>query len=348
MARWVVLATIILATPVFLPRLWGWEFGWVASGVGGWSMAAESGIMPLSITYHQKKASYGIGDIVSFDYQGNPDPSQNGKSVKRVGAINVDGSFRVAGLNKLCSVPPWNAPSSSIYGKVVFHRSLLPVAYWRWLSMGWSISIDDITKREKFVFSPKVLLNLASNAGRIENWKHLSFAPSSVIEGTEGVFVAKQDGMARMYEGRKIVSILKLTPTDTITSKDDGRFFVNRYEGKMPVRYAWTQSGLADRQLVGNVSLPTVPTDDKITLCGKQGDLILKAKSPFTRVEVTISDSPVRVFVVKGDHVIEVKRRDSGLKLAQIPSSTEVRIIGVRPADWGEILDSGLSGVRVY
>lgn len=260
------------------------------------------------------------GDLVALGSR-----SALGRSIKRVKAITPQGVV-VVGDNA-------NRSMDSEYGLRTDGQVV-------------AIPLSDV-RRVRDIWSIQRLLRSRTETGRIENWKQFSFSPASVIEGVEGVFVVKQEVMAQMYEGRNIISTLKLAQSDTITQQD-GLFLVYRYEAGMPTRYTWIRSGLADRQLVGNVSLPAVPTDTGITLSSEKGDLVINAKSPFTTVEVEITNNLIRVFVVKGDHVIEAKRRDSGLKLAQIPPSTEARVIGVRPADWGEIPESGLTGVRVY
>jgi len=210
-----------------------------------------------------------------------------------------------------------------------------------------TIPFSDV-RRVRDIWSPERLIRCFTEQGRVQNWKQFAFAPSSVIEGEGELFVVKRESEALMFEGRKTVSTLKFAQSDAITQQD-GRFLVCRYEAGMPVRYTWTQSGLANRQLVGNVGLPAVPTGDEIALSSEQGDLVLTTKVPFTKVEITIADSPIRVYVISGDKAIEARRMaESGPKLASLPLTSEIRIIGVRPADYGEIPESGLTGVRVY
>lgn len=201
--RWVALGAIILVTPAFLPRIWGWEFGWVGGGFGGWSMANEGGIMPLSVTYQQRQASYKVGDFVVFDYQGGSDETQNGRSVKCVTSVNADGSYAVAGLNSHNSVAPYNAHPESIYGKVMFHRSLMPVAYWRWLSMEWQLNATEIHKRWASVIAYPV--RAFSSKGRTTNVVNLRFSPSVFTSWSGERLAVENESGVEVWENGKLV-----------------------------------------------------------------------------------------------------------------------------------------------
>ena len=165
-------------------------------------MANERGIMPLSVIYHQHQGSYVVGDFVVFDYQGSADETQNGRSVKCVTSVNADGSYRVAGLNGHNSVAPYDAPPKSIYGKVVFHRSLMPVAYWRWLSMNWQLNAAEIHERWVSVIAYPV--RAFSSKGRTMNMVNLRFSPS-VFTCWSGDRLAVEDDGVEVWENGKLV-----------------------------------------------------------------------------------------------------------------------------------------------
>lgn len=178
---WVLVITIVVvAISPLIPCLWGWKMGWLGTGFGDWSMAAHGGIMPGSIVYHQKLPQYSVGDIVSFEYNGNDDPTQNGPSLKLVVAKNSDGSYCVKGMNYVNSFAPCDVSPRDIYGKVVWHHSYLPESYWRWLTMGWTLNYDEIDARWHAIFSFQTIRNIFNKAGWFRNWIEFNYAKSDV------------------------------------------------------------------------------------------------------------------------------------------------------------------------
>ena len=205
LAKWPVIGATGLTLLFLAPNLFGAGWGFVGTGEGGWSMANEGGIMPLSRTYHQAQSSYEVGDIVSFDYQGSADPSQNGRSIKRITSVNADGSYTVEGLNDHNSVVPWNAPPESIYGKIVYNDSPVPVSYWRWLSVDWSLKAEQIRKRIPAIVSFRTLKNMMSENGRLENrlqWNRGPIIPAFAVG--QICFLSTPEGWSAICGGKVI------------------------------------------------------------------------------------------------------------------------------------------------
>jgi hypothetical protein len=214
--KWPIVATLIILAVVFVPALWGWNFHCTATGNGSWSMANEGGVMPMSAYYTAKRAAYSVGDIVSFEYRNGATAQDNGPSIKRVTSVHPDGSYAVAGLNELCSVPPCNVPSTDIRGRIIAGPvSLMPTAYWRWLSMGWTLDVDEIALRSERIFSVETLRNAFTEGGRWRNGTMLSTPPHDVCYITGGAFVSVWDRVAlesRVYmlPSQEVVYVSKL------------------------------------------------------------------------------------------------------------------------------------------
>jgi len=209
MTRWPILIFMIGMTVAYLPRVWGWRFHWIGTGHGSWSMASESGgVMPLSPYYTKKFPRYSVGDKISFEYKGNRDPRENGPSIKLVVAVNPDSSYRVAGMNLLNSLPPCNVHPKDIEGKIVAQLSPLPKAYWRWLSLGWSLTSDQIGMRGKRIFSLPTLVGVFTPEGRLRNWKVLRFAPGAVVDGGKGEYVVAEKTTKSfvVYRDRRLIT----------------------------------------------------------------------------------------------------------------------------------------------
>lgn len=177
-AKWFVIAASLALVFWYGPYFTlGYGWGFVTTGHGGWSMASDDGIMPGSLTLHKAYASYEVGDDISFDYRGSNDPAENGRSVKRILAVNSDGTYRVGGTNELNSIMPVDIAPKEIYGKIVWHRSFLPESYWRWMSRGWSLKIEEVTDRFWMVFSIRTVCRLCSAEGRYWNSVQWSIGP---------------------------------------------------------------------------------------------------------------------------------------------------------------------------
>lgn len=196
--RWPVLLAILLLAVVFVPRVWGWQFRWLATGYGSWSMASDGGVMPLSMYYVAKTDEYSVGDVVSFEYTGSQDQSQNGPSIKQVVAVAGD-TCRVAGLNGANSVPPCDVPAEAIHGRIVARWSPVPVEYWRWLSDGWQLSTDKIADREERIFSLQTVANVLTSSGRLANWAAFSFPPDAIRYVAEERAVVETGGRVVVY-----------------------------------------------------------------------------------------------------------------------------------------------------
>jgi hypothetical protein len=200
--RWPIVATLIILAVVFVPALWGWQFHRTATGNGSWSMANEGGVMPMSAYYTAKSATYSVGDIVSFEYRAGATAQDNGPSIKQITSVHPDGSYTVAGLNELCSVPPCNVPPSDIRGKIVAGPvSLMPTAYWRWLSMGWTLNVDEIALRSERIFSMETLRDAFSEGGRFRNGVKLTYPPTGIRWGPGVMWVRTEGGASIVSEG---------------------------------------------------------------------------------------------------------------------------------------------------
>lgn len=230
--RWpVVLAVLLLAVAV-VPQLWGWQFHWLSTGHGSWSMAAEGGVMPLSMYYIAQSDRYSIGDIVSFEYTGSLDQSQNGPSIKQVVAVTGD-VVRVAGLNGQNSVPPCDVLLQDIRGRIVARWSLVPVAYWRWLSMDWQLTTDDIATREKRIFSLQTVTNACTSSGRLSNWVAISFPPGAIkhVAGERAVVGAGNRVVVYSAPGHEAYA----SPVGTAFGGVDGQMLVVSRRGRSEV-----------------------------------------------------------------------------------------------------------------
>lgn len=216
MTRWPLAAFVLIMAVVFLPRLWGWKFHCLGTGSGSWSMASDDSgaLMPLSVYYVAKQDSYRVGDVVSFDYKGNGDPSQNGPSVKLIESVK-DGTFRFRGLNEHCSVQPGSANTQSINGKVVTKISLLPRCYWRWLSLDWSLTTDQLVVREQRIFSLQTVTNVFTREGRLKNWVEISYPPGSIKWGSSNLWARESGGNVEVHDGEsRVASIPGRMPTE--------------------------------------------------------------------------------------------------------------------------------------
>jgi len=173
--RWPVYITLAILLIWYGPYfIAGYGWGYIGTGHASWSMANEGGIMPGSFTLHKAYPTYEVGDDVSFDYRGSKEPSENGKSIKRVIAINPGGTYRVEGLNYLNTIPPYDVPEKDIIGKIVWRHSFLPTSYWRWLSMGWALEQEEIAERYQMIFSAETAVGIFTAQGRLRNWEVIS------------------------------------------------------------------------------------------------------------------------------------------------------------------------------
>jgi len=210
--KWVdaiIFAMVAFAWNGFLigvvPMAWGWNFHCLTTGRGAWSMASDdrAALMPLSVYYTARQSSYKAGDVVSFDYQENADPTENGPTVKL--AESVDGStFRFRPLNLKCSNAAGTAGVGSIKGKVVVKQSLLPRGYWRWLSLGWTLTVDQMSTRERRVFSCETVASLFSRRGWLRNRVAFRYPPSALKARWGCGYVLESDAVRVVVPGSTI------------------------------------------------------------------------------------------------------------------------------------------------
>ena len=144
---------------IYLLILWyvpyftfGYGWGIVGTGDGGWSMAGDNGIMPGSMTLHKARPEYSVGDDISFWYKGRT-PEETGRSVKRIVAVNLDGTYQVEGLNKQNTVPLHDTQEEDIQGEIVWHMSYMPVFYWRMISCDFTLPQLQIEKKRKSLYT---------------------------------------------------------------------------------------------------------------------------------------------------------------------------------------------------
>lgn len=197
--RWPVYITLAILLIWYGPYfIAGYGWGYIGTGHASWSMAEDEGIMPGSLTIHRALSSYQEGDDVCFIYKGSDDDSENGKSVKRITAINPDSSYRVEGLNPLNTIPPCNVPPGDIVGKIVWHHSFLPTRYWRWLSMGWSLEQEEIAERYQMVFSIQTVVGVFTKK-QFRNGVILQKSPSEYHLDNGLVYLITPDDQVEVY-----------------------------------------------------------------------------------------------------------------------------------------------------
>jgi hypothetical protein len=194
----VLIAFFLLACFTYIPMLWGWSPRTTWLGQGSWSMAKEGGVMPCSLFHIARSESYQPGDIISFWYK---DPARPGtpeeSTIKRVVSVRADGTLVCRGDNQPNSDrEEYNVPRDKVRGRVVGWRlSLIPVAYWRWLSMGWTLQADEIALRTKRAFSIATAINILTSDGRWRNRVELSNPPSATYVLPNAILVSKPDGV---------------------------------------------------------------------------------------------------------------------------------------------------------
>jgi len=204
-SKWFAIAAAIALLVWYGPYfLGGYGWGYIGTGHASWSMSSDDGIMPGSLTLHKAYPTYEVGDDVSFNYRGSKEPSENGKSVKRVVAINPDGTYRVEGLSSLNTIPPYDVPEKDIIGKIVFHNSFLPESYWRWLSMGWTLEQEEIAERYHRIFSVETIAGVFTAQGRFRNKVALFWPPSEVARSEDGrTYVFNSGSRLMVYRDMK-------------------------------------------------------------------------------------------------------------------------------------------------
>lgn len=132
---------------IVIPTVWGWQWHNIGYDNKSWSMCAPGGVMPLSQYWIAEAKQYCPGDIVSFEYRGGSNASENGPSIKVVDRVAANW-VHVHGMNSVNSIPPCWVPLSDVNGKIVFGPfSLLPNCFWRWATNGWTLKYEDIASR---------------------------------------------------------------------------------------------------------------------------------------------------------------------------------------------------------
>jgi len=200
--RWFAIAATVTLVFWYGPYFTlGYGWGYVTTGHGGWSMASDDGIMPGSLTLHKAYPRYEVGDDISFDYQGSNEPAENGRSIKRILAVNP-GNYRVGGTNELNSIMPVDIAPGEIYGKIMWHHSFLPKAYWRWMSRHWSLDDEDIAIRYHRIFSVTTALNGLTPGGRWRNGIAFRHTPEEYRFDSGEMYIVESPVDVKVYSAR--------------------------------------------------------------------------------------------------------------------------------------------------
>lgn len=175
-------------------RVNGWKLNCLAGLHGSMSMATEnSGYLPYQFYYTKAAPKYLPGDDISF-YNRDKDPENQGMTLKRL-SYEQDGVYHLYGLSKACSGGKYTCHFGDIEGKVVsgpYPLLPIPKAYWRWLTLNWTLNYDDIDKRfHSLVLSP---VRVCSKVGRLKNKVCLKYPSSMCCWNTSQTQVVINDG----------------------------------------------------------------------------------------------------------------------------------------------------------
>ncbi len=262
-----VLAAVFAIVFLAVPLLWGWSGHFTLLFDQSWSMAnpvEQGAIMPLSIYYTTPTEIYQEGDVVVFD----DEAGQNGKdgSVKQIVEVQQS-DYLVQGLNEKNTDGPFPVPKDLVEGKVIAgRRSLLPVSFWDWLSMGFTLNDNHIKERFWDIFSLRTVLASLTNPFR--NHVVLTYPPQNVHR-LAGKYVIEQPAQELVEIYSTNGQLLYHFEGSLHSTDQKSAVILSRWENEWTANY--TKYDLTTNEIIEGVGsdgnpLPENASNKKVTL----------------------------------------------------------------------------------